>query len=294
MFIINHKKIFIGISAVLVLLSIGSIIFFGLPLSIDFKGGAMTQVAYTDVRPDVSVINESLSELDLGQTLVQPVGEKGFTIKTKHLTEQERMSLIGTLKSKGNLEEKGFTSIGPSVGKELVRKVILATILVSLIIILFIAYAFRGVSYPVKAWKYGIVAIGTLIHDAIIPVGIFTIFAKTLGAEVDTLFVVALLTILGLSISDTIVIFDRVRENLKLKKYATFQETVGQSVTQSLTRSINTSLSTIIVLVILTIFGPSTTRIFAMMLAAGMIFGTYSSIFLASPLLVVWFEKQKN
>lgn len=293
MFIINHKKIFIGISSLLVLLSIGSIVFFGLPLSIDFKGGAMTQVSYTDVRPDVSVINESLSGLNLGQTLVQPAGEKDFTIKTKHLTEQERMGLIETLKSKGTLEEKGFTSIGPSVGKGLVRKIILATILVSLIIILFIAYAFRGVSYPVKAWKYGVVAIGTLLHDAIIPVGIFAILAKTLGAEVDTLFVVALLTILGLSISDTIVIFDRVRENLKLKKYATFQETVGRSIDQSFTRSINTGFSVIVVLVILTIFGPSTTRVFAMMLAAGMIFGTYSSIFLASPLLVAWFEKQK-
>jgi preprotein translocase subunit SecF len=293
MFIINHKKIFIGISALLVALSIASIAFFGLPLGIDFKGGAMTQVSYTDTRPDVSVINESLGKLNLGQTLVQPVGENDFSIKTKHLTEQERISLISVLKSKGTLEEKGFTSIGPSVGKELVRKVIIATILVALIVILFIAYAFRGVSYPVKAWKYGVVAIGTLLHDAIIPAGIFAILAKTLGAEVDTLFVVALLTILGLSISDTIVIFDRVRENLKLKKYATFQETVGNSIEQSFARSINTSLSTIIVLVCLTIFGPDSTRIFSMMLAAGMIFGTYSSIFLASPLLVTWFEKQK-
>ena len=171
---------------------------------------------------------------------------------------------------------------------------ILAIIFVSIIIILFIAYAFRNVSRPVKSWKYGVIAVITLLHDIIIPVGVFAILSRIYHAEVDTLFVVALLTVIGLSVSDTIVVFDRIRENLKNKRYVTFAETVGNSLEQVYTRSINTSMTVIIVLVALSIFGPSTTKVFALMMTAGMFFGTYSSIFLASPMLVLAEELQNR
>lgn len=294
MFIIRNRKIFLSISAVLILLSFAAIAIFGLPLGIDFKGGALTEASYTDVRPDVEIINEALKQNEtFVSATVQPEGEKNIIIRTKDLSETERQTLVAALNTTGAVTINNYTSIGPSVGRELTNKMIMAIIFVSAIIILFIAYAFRNVSRPVKSWKYGVIAIATLLHDIIIPTGIFAVLVRFYHAEVDTLFVVALLTVIGLSISDTIVIFDRIRENLKNNRYATFAETVGQSLNQVYTRSVNTALTVIIVLVALSIFGPSTTRVFSLMLTAGMICGTYSSIFLASPLLVWLNDRQE-
>ncbi len=295
MFVIKYKKIFVSISLLLVLLSLGSLFVYKLPIGIDFKGGALTEVTYTDARPDIEIINQSFtSHQGLGTVLVQPEGDKNLMIRTKNLTESERQELVSVLSQTGSVTINNYTSIGPSVGKELTSKMIMAIIVVSIIIILFISYAFRGVSYPVKSWKYGVIAVMTLLHDIIIPVGIFAILSRVYHAEVDTLFVVALLTVIGLSLSDTIVVFDRIRENIKHKKFATFPETVGQSLNQVYTRSINTSVTVIIVLVALSIFGPETIKVFALMMTAGMICGTYSSIFLASPMLVYAQELQKS
>jgi preprotein translocase subunit SecF len=288
MFIIRNKKIFISISVVLVVISLALIAIFGLRPGIDFKGGALLQVAYEDVRPSVEEIQPLLANAQIGEVFVQPYGEKEFILKSRELTDAERTKLISAVSTNGNTATLvSFTSIGPSVGHELTKKAITSIILVSLAIVLFIAYAFRKVSEPVASWKYGLIAIGTLLHDVIIPTGVFAVISYMYGTEIDTLFVVALLTILGLSVSDTIVVFDRIRENLKNKKYDTFEETVGQSINQTFTRSINTSMTVILVLLALVFFGPSSTRVFAMMLTAGMFFGTYSSIFLASPLLVL-------
>lgn len=298
MFIIKHKKIFLSISAVLVLLSIISLFVFGLRIGIDFKGGALTEVLYKDSRPLQSDLDAEFKKLDLGSVLIQPTGELGYIVKSPDLNEAQHSLLLNTLSQDGKsfLEEKNFNSIGPSVGRELTRKAIIAIILVSLGIILFIAFAFRKVSRPVSSWKYGLMAVVSLLHDVIIPIGLFTLLSYFYGAEADTLFVVAALTILGLSVSDTIVIFDRIRENLKDKKEADFSETVGKSLDQSYMRSIFTSLTVIIVLLSLFFFGPESTKYFALMLTAGMFFGTYSSIFLASPLLVLveeWQRKKK-
>ena len=296
MFIIKYKKIFISISIVLVLLSIASIFIFGLQIGIDFKGGALTEVVYKESRPLQSDLDAALKTLDLGSILIQPTGELGYIVKSIDLTETQHSLLLKTLSQDGKnpLEEKDFNSIGPSVGRELTRKAIIAIILVSLGIILFIAFAFRKVSKPVSSWKYGLMAVISLLHDVIIPIGLFTILSHFYGAEVDTLFVVAALTILGLSVSDTIVIFDRIRENLRNKIEFSFNDTVGRSLDQSYMRSIFTSLTVIIVLLSLFFFGPESTKYFALMLTAGMFFGTYSSIFLASPLLVLIEELQTN
>lgn len=298
MFIIKYKKIFISISTVLVALSIVSFFVFKPKLGIDFKGGALTEVVYTSERPAQEVLETKLQVLDLGSVLIQPVDDLGYIIKSRDLNETEHLDLLKALSldGKSTLEEKSFNSIGPSVGKELARKAIVAVILVSIAIICFIAFAFRGVSNLVSSWKYGLIAIVTLLHDVIIPAGIFTVLARYYGLEMDTLFVVAILTILGLSVSDTIVIFDRIRENLKdesLKKMS-FSEVVGQSLDQSYARSISTSLTVILVLLALVFFGPESTKYFALMLTAGMFLGTYSSICLASPLLVLVQENQKK
>ena len=306
MFIIKYKKIFIGISATLVVLSLLSLFIFGLNVGIDFKGGALTEVVYNEERPTQDALNESLKILNFGSILLQPTGDLGYIVKTRDLNDSEHTLLLKTLSQNKSdaLAETSFNSIGPSVGRELTRKAIIAVVLVSLAIICFIAFAFRKVSIShipgrksVPSWKYGIIAIVTLLHDVILPVGLFVVLSHFYGAEMDTLFVVAILTILGLSVSDTIVIFDRIRENLKNEEKAartSFSEIVGKSLEQSYVRSLCTSLTLILVLLSLFFFGPVTTRYFALMLTAGMFFGTYSSIFLASPLLVLVEEWQKT
>ena len=298
MFIIEHKKIFLILSAVLVALSILSIFIFGIRVGIDFKGGALTEIVFEGERPAQNELEDGLKSSSFGPVLLQPTGEKGYIVKTRDLTEAEHTELLNLLSAGGKnmLTETNFNSIGPSVGRELTRKAIIAVILVSLTIICFIAFAFRKVSYPVSSWKYGLIAIVTLLHDVAIPVGLFTLLSHYLGPELDTLFVVAVLTILGLSLADTIVIFDRIRENLRedANHKNIFSEIVERSIKQSYARSIATSLTVILVLLSLVFFGPDSTKYFALMLTAGMFFGTYSSIFLASPLLVLVEERQKK
>src|SRR3989344_4051740 len=227
MFIIKHKKIFVSISTVLVLLSFGALFFFGLHPGIDFKGGALTEVIYKTARPTQASLEQPLESLGFGTILLQPTGELGYIAKSRSLSDPEHALLLGTLSlghsptgeaqdGKNPLEEKSFTSVGPSVGRELTRKAIVAVILISIAIICFIAFAFRKVSrlsalgrQGVASWRYGLIAIVTLLHDVAIPVGIYATLSHYYGVEIDTLFVVAVLTILGLSVSDTIVIFDR-------------------------------------------------------------------------------------
>jgi preprotein translocase subunit SecF len=299
MFIVRNKKIFIGISVALVALAIISLFVFGLRIGIDFKGGALSQVEYKTARPDQTKLSPALNSLGYGSVLLQPTGENGYIVKTRDLNDTEHAALLKALSEDGKSEltEISFNSIGPSVGKELTRKAIIAIILVSAVIICFIAFAFRKVSKPVSSWRYGLIAVVTLLHDVAIPVGVFVVLSHYYGAEVDTLFVVAVLTILGLSLADTIVIFDRIRENLGHQGNAgkvEFKEVVGKSLEQSYVRSISTSLTVILVLLALFFFGPMSTKYFALMLTAGMFFGTYSSIFLASPLLVLVEERQKK
>ena len=296
MFIIKYKKIFLSLSVILILVSVIFIFIFGLKPGIDFKGGALLEVSYSNGRPDISLLENDVKNLNLGQSLIQPTGENGYLVKTRDLSEVEHEMLSQSLSIGGKypVTEKGFTSIGPSVGSELARKAILSIIFVIMAIILFITYAFRKVSKPVASWKYGIITIITLLHDIIIPTGIFALLAHYNGAEVDTLFVLALLTILGLSVHDKIVVFDRIRENLKEGKKISFAETVGISTSQTIVRSINITLTIIGVLVPLYLFGPETTKNFALILTIGLFFGIYSSLFFASPLLVLIEEWQKK
>ena len=299
MFIIKNKFVFLTISGIIVLASILSVCFFGLKYSIDFKGGTQLEVAYTTARPSTAEIQAVLTKDSLSDAVVQAEGTNGLSIKSRPLEDAERISLVSDLSVDGKyaLTQTSFTSIGPSVGRELASKAIVAIIVVVLAIVLYIAFAFRTVSKPVSSWKYGLIAIATLVHDIAIPSGVFAILGHFYGAEVDTLFVVALLTVLGISVSDTIVVFDRIRENLRNHTAPPFAETVGKSLNQTFVRSINTSLTVILVLIALFFFGPVATKNFALVLIVGMFFGTYSSIFVASPLLVIaegWQEKKNK
>jgi len=301
MWIIKNRKIFYSISTILIALSIFAIFFYGINFSIDFTGGAITEIEYTDKTVDLNTLKTNLDTLDLGNYTIQQFGEKGIILRTKDLTEKERVSVINVLSNNNQtqLEEKRFSSIGPIIGEELKSKAKWAILLVIIAIILFIAFAFRKVSElgkeSVSSWEYGIVAILALVHDIIIPTGVFVFLGSIfIDYQIDILFITALLAILGYSVNDTIVVFDRVRENLKdASKGEDFEETVGKSLSQTFVRSINTSLTTLIVLVLLFFFGGDTTKHFALVLSIGVIVGTYSSIFLASPLLIT-IQKWQN
>jgi preprotein translocase subunit SecF len=300
MWIIKHQKIFLTISILFIVASIVALSVFGLKIGIDFKGGSLTEVTYTGDIPLVSDIQTEIEPLGFGEALIQPVGETDISIKTRSLSEAERQSLLQALSfgDKYKVSEKSFTSVGPSVGKELKRRSILSLTIVEIAMILFVAYAFRKVSKPVSSWRFGLITVATLIHDVVMTTGVFVLISYFTGAEANTLFVVALLTVQGLSVNDTIVVFDRIRENLTNRISPDFKVVVGKSIEQTMFRSLNTSLSVIIVLLALVFVGPESTKIFALTLACGMFFGTYSSIFIASPLLVMvekWQEKrQKN
>lgn len=289
MWIIKHQKVFLAISGIFIVASIVALSVFGLKVGIDFRGGSLTEVSYPGERPTITEIQEKIETLEFGESLVQPVGESEVSIKSRSLSEAERQSLISALSfdDKYDVKEQSFTSVGPSVGKELKRRAIVSLVIVEIVMILFIAYAFRKVSKPVSSWRFGLITIATLLHDVIMSVGVFSLVSYITGAEANTLFVVALLTVQGLSVNDTIVMFDRIRENLINKSAPDFKTTVGKSIDQTIVRSLNTSLSVIIVLLALVFFGPDSTKIFALTLAAGMFFGTYSSIFIASPMLVL-------
>ena len=297
MFFAKYYKTFLVLPVTLSIAAIIALGLWGLRPGIDLAGGSLLQASFTSGQPTVTQIEGVIAPLGLGDVRVQAAGENGFMIRARSLSNDEKNTLEQALGTLGSMHEDQFTSIGPSIGSEILHKGYIAIALVSLCIILFIAFAFRQVSEPVSSWKYGVIAIITLVHDMLIPAGIFAFLGHVSGAEVDSLFIVALLTILGISINDTIVVFDRIRENLRhmsdSRRHRDFAETIGISINQTLARSINTSFTVIMVLLALFFVGPVATKYFALTLLAGMVAGTYSSIFLAAPLLVLWEKTRK-
>jgi preprotein translocase subunit SecF len=296
MWIIKNRKIFYIFSALLIISSIVSLSVWKLQLGIDFKGGSAIEVRYVDARPATDLIEKNIStvatEIGLGNYVLQSVGDTDYSIKSRMISDKERQQIENAFSDggKSKIELKKVNSIGPLIGKEAAQKAFISIILVILCIVLFITFAFRHVSKPVQSWKYGLMAIIALAHDVIIPTGVFSILGHYLGYEVDTLFVTALLVILGFSIHDTIVVYDRIRENLKNdntdRTKKDFETIVGESVNQTFVRSINTSMTTILALFVLYFLGPEATKHFSLALIIGVFIGTYSSIFIASALLV--------
>lgn len=293
----RFQNYFFVLPAVLSFLAVASIFVWGLKPGIDLAGGSLLEVEYPNGRPEVALVQEKVNTLNYGEIRIQPAGENDLMLRQKALTEEEKQRLDDVLASFGDIKEVQYNSVGPSIGTELINKAWWAISLVTLSIILFIAFAFRHVSKPVSSWKYGLIAIITLMHDILIPTGLFAYLGYARGAEVGVLFIVALLTILGISINDTIVVFDRIRENLsrneKKNRREPFADVVWHSIVQTMTRSVNTSVTVIIMLVALFVWGPESTKDFSLTLIVGMIAGTYSSIFLASPLLILAERYQK-
>lgn len=285
MSIIPHRKLWFTISGILVVLSIAAISIWGLNFGIDFTGGSSLEVEFSGERPSVVEVKNKLSDLELSDLKVKPVEEKGMILRFGETSEQARQKIMSELG--GNVTQLRFDLVGPSIGNELKRRSFYAVIAVLFAIIAYIAWAFRQVSKPVASWKYGLTAIAALFHDIFILLGVFALLGAFAGIELNTPFIAALLTVLGYSVNDSIVVFDRIRENLP-KSEKDFEGTVDESVKQTITRSVNTSLTTVLVLSTILIFGGTTISGFVMALLVGIIIGTYSSIFFASPLLMLW------
>ncbi len=293
--IIEKKKIWFTFSGVLVALSILALAIWGLRLGIDFTGGSLLEISYSQARPEINQIEDTLNELEIQSLRVQPSNETEYLLRFENVdetTHQQILEGLGNIEIEGVennvLTENRFESIGPIIGSELKAKAIESIVIVLIFIVAYIAYAFRKVSKPVASWKYGISAIIALAHDILIVTGIFSVLGYLFNIEVDSLFVTALLTILGFSVHDTIVTFDRTRENLFKNQDKAFDEVVNISVNQTIVRSINTSVTTLFVLLAIYFFGGESIKNFVLALILGVIIGTYSSIFVASPLLAIW------
>ena len=286
----KYSTVYYIISVILIIASITCIYVFGLKFGIDFAGGSNMQLHFQDARPSNEEIQQTLSEFNLGEITVQPTGDKGSILKFQGVEESVHQQILSKINGTYAVTETSFQYIGPSVGQELRNSTEIAITMCLLAITLYIAFAFRKVSKPISSWKYGITSLIALFHDIIVPLGMFAVLGKYYNVEITIPIVAALLTILGFSVHDTIVIFDRVRENILRKGMGQFEETVNLSLNQTLGRSISTVFSVVIVLVSLFFFGGQSLKYFALALIVGITSGAYSSILIASPLLVSWYK----
>lgn len=281
--LMKYKVWFFVISTLMILPGLFFIFTGGLKFGIDFTGGALLEYKF-----DQPVEKEKLEEFGM----VVPSGENTYIIRTQSVSHEKLQELKKQINEKfGNFSVRREENVGPVIGKELEQKAGIALLISCITIVLYISFAFRKVPKPASSFRFGVSAIIALIHDAILVVGAFAIFGYFFGVEIDTLFITALLTIIGFSVHDTIVVFDRIRENLPKHLSKKFEEVVDISISQTLARSLNTSLTVIFVLTALLLFGGVTIKWFVVALLIGIISGTYSSIFNASAILAWWEEK---
>jgi preprotein translocase subunit SecF len=285
--IVGKRYWFYLISALVVVPGLISLILFGLNFSIDFTGGSILELQFdesTVVQP--AELRELFGEFGFADTMVQSSQGGTFLIRSKTLDTQTKASIEQEIENRfGKYTELRFESVGPSIGGEVQRRAYLVVAMAAVAILIYISFAFRHVTNPVR---YGACAIIAMVHDIFVVVGLASIFGVLHGWEVDALFLTALLTVIGFSVHDTIVVFDRIRENSKRYAGLPVEDVVNHSIVQTLDRSINTQLTVIFTLTALLLFGGVTIRNFVLTLMIGIISGTYSSIFNASPLLVEW------
>ncbi|MFA6547416.1 MAG: protein translocase subunit SecF [Candidatus Magasanikbacteria bacterium] len=296
---VKYSKFLLTVSAVVTIISLASLFNWGLKPGIDFTGGSLLEISFSKVRPDNQTIENAFTELGHKNIVIQKTGEKGLIVRTAFLPEDEHQSVLKGLRTQfekdGNtVREDQFQTIGAAVSKQLRTRSVWAVFLVVISIIAFVAYAFRTVSQPVASWKYGVTAIIAAAHDVLLVSGIFAFLGHYNNIEVDIGFVVALLTVLGYSVQDTIVVYDRIRENLLRRRNVSFREMVDIGLNETLMRSINTTLITLIPLSALYFLGGITIKNFALALLIGIASGAYSSIFVASPLLAYVDKWQRN
>jgi preprotein translocase subunit SecF len=291
-------KILFSISAFLTVVSLAFIFMYGFNLGVDFKGGSVLELAF-DQRPDIDQVAKVLSSSNvpvIKDASITPSGSNDIILKTGELSEAQHQELTGALTTafpKSGVKEKKFDSVGPVIGNELKHKSVTAVVIVLIAISLYIAIVFRKMAGTLSPWAMSVAALMALLHDLIIPMGVFAWLGHAQGIEIGAVFVAAVLTILGYSISDTVVVFDRVRENmLRGGTREPFAQVVHRSIVETLARSINTSVTTLLSLVAIYFFGGESVKYFALALIIGIVMGAFSSISVASPILVWWSRKK--
>ena len=289
---IKYSKVWLTMGSLTVLFCLVVLIGWRLKPGIDFTGGSLLEISFSANRPTTEAIQPLFTKAGFNDTIVQKSGDQKMIIRTNFLSEEQHQTILKNIRAQfatngAEIKEERFETIGSAVSKQLRQRALWAIIAVSVGIILYMAYAFRSVSRPVASWKYGAVAVAAMAHDIILVLGVFAALGHFKGVEVDIAFVVALLTVLGFSVNDTIVVFDRIRENLQQRRSEDFSVMVNNGLNETLMRSINTTLTVLIPLGALYLIGGATVHYFALALFIGMASGAYSSIFIASPLLAM-------
>ena len=290
--IVKRRYLYFGISLLVIIPGLIALLVWGLPLAIDFKGGSLLDIRFvTGTVPQPAQVSALYAENGFSDSIVQTSGENGLIIRSLEMADAQRNQLVSAMESRfdGTITVQRFESVGPSVGQEVAKRAAGAVGLAALGILLYITYAFRGISH---AFRYGVAAIIAMLHDVAVVIGVQALLAHFLKWEVDSLFLTALLTVIGFSVHDTIVVFDRIRENMNIYRKLPYETVVNHSIAQTLVRSINTQLTVMLTLLSLALFGGITIRHFVVTLLVGVFSGTYSSIFNASPILVVWENRE--
>ncbi|MCL4367418.1 protein translocase subunit SecF [Patescibacteria group bacterium] len=287
----SKKYWYFALSLLIIIPGVISLIMFGLKLSVDFTGGTLLEYQFTQPIEQTKLQNV-LTQDNVNVSSIVYSDNNTYLIRTKSIPESKIAEVKNLLSQDfGQVNEISVENVGPVIGAETTRNAVIAILIASIAIILYLALSFRKVPKPASSWRFGITAVGALLHDVLLLIGVFSILGHFLGVEVDVLFVTALLTIIGFSVHDTIVVFDRIRENLPKHLSSPFVVVANISVTQTLGRSLNTSLTVLLTLLALYLFGGETIKWFIVALIVGIISGTYSSIFNATALLSLWEEK---
>ena len=284
-------KIMFFFSVGLTIIAVVLITTFGLRFGADFKGGSVMEIVFNNQRPSVDELGKVVGAVKgVNDVSVSPAGDKGALIRLNDVDEQAHQNILGAISGKfGKITENRFDSIGPTVGNDLKTKSIKAIIISLLAVVIYLAIVFRKLSLVLSPWALGLSAVAALVHDVLVPIGLFALLCRYLNIEITSIFVAAVLTILGYSISDSVVVFDRIRENvLRFGARENFGETVHRSIMQTLVRSLNTTFTVLLSLVAIFFFGGESIKYFALALIVGVFCGAYSSIFIASPILVWW------
>jgi len=286
---VKYRKIYYIFSGILILGSLACLVLFGLKFGIDFLGGSILEVKF-EARPENPVIQEKLKPLNLGEIIIQPSGRQEVILRLGAIDEATHQKILSSLAEISKTEEIRFESVGPTIGKELRQKTIVLVVISLLALLCYIAIAFRKVTFPITSWQYGLISIIALFFDVLIPIGLISLLGKFFQVQFGVPIVTALLTILGYTVNDKVIVFDRVRENLLTGRGKDFDEVVNMSLNQILSRSLSTGFCTLLVLFFIFFLGGETLKYFSLTLIIGIIVGTYSSLFLATPILVSWLK----
>jgi len=291
---IKYKNIFLVLTLIVAIGCVAAIGYFGFNPGIEFTGGSVLEIEYKDARPANSVITEKIADLKLKDVSIYAAGDKGVTIRTENLSEEIHAKLLNNLASTGSFEEKSFEAIGPVVGKELTSKMTVLVLISLVAMLIYIAVAFKNVPGPVSSWQYGVASFLILIHDVLVPLGIFALLGALYGVQITIPIITALLTVVGYAINNVIVVYDRIRENLLRDRKSNFAEISDRAINQTLSRQINTSIATLLPVFAIYFWGGASLKYFALALILGIVTGTYSSVFLASQILVVWMNRKQS